>query len=937
MTAAEVTLIVKARDEATKVLGKVDSATKGLGSTFAGVGKAALLGLGAAGLAVGAFAASAVSSASRLQESLSKVTVVFGEQADEIKAWADNSATAFGQSKQQALEAAGTFGNLFQAFGVGRSQAADMSTSLVELAADLASFNNTSVDEAIIALRSGLSGETEPLKRFGVALNDARLKNEALRMGLIATTTDALTPGARAQAAYALIMKDTALAQGDFARTSDGLANKQRILRAQFENVKATIGTALIPIFTALATVLADFLTRHEDDIERFANLLAEKIPTAVAAIASAIDAARPTVEFIVENMKVGLETLQPVLEWILSNGPATAAIITALGVAILLAFTPVTLPILAFVAALAAIIFTIGLVRQHWDEAWAAIQGTAENIIDAITGAITGFGSWIVDHWQQIVTGILAVVFPPGAGLFLLVTHWDTIRSAVMGIVTGLASSIAGAFTGVVGTVVGTAQSMASQVASAFSDLAFRMLGAGQDIVKGLWAGIESLGGWIVEQATAFAQGIYNAVKDGLGKLWPFSPSEAGVDVGEGLGLGIIEGLRRVKGVVVDAAKQFAADVQAAADYNSAVRAAFADDRETLSALGFTGSMAGKRLAERAGDGTTADTGAAAGAGSSGAISQAQQDFLALAAALEAAGMGALEFKARLELAEEQQAAVAEAERIVAEAERIVAENRERAALDLTKLSIVLGEAGISGEAFVAQQALLALGRNITEAGADMQAFGDIIVTNIQRMGDASVDFLRDLQASLERLQERAEALAEKTGQNAFFFDFRVPGGGATGVARDEAALRRVFENLVDMMEAAGHAAPTFEEFMRSVQSIDEMELERNRAAYERIGELAGSSADQAFDAMKRWQRAGLEAHRVLEVLENFRAGVAEIQAVQRPLQEEEERRAREHQRRVAAEGGGTSVRIYGPVTVNAQGSVDEALREIEYGMRSR
>ena len=194
----------------------------------------------------GRFAKTSVMAASRLEESMSKVGVVFGNTAAQVESFGRSSAANLGISSSAALEAAGTYGNLLQAFGVGQTQAKDMSLALVQLAADMASFNNTPIDQAITALRSGLSGETEPLKRFGVALTDARLRAEALNMGLVATTKEALGPAIKAQAAYSLIMKDTALAQGDFKRTSDGVANSLRIISASAENATAIIGEGLI-------------------------------------------------------------------------------------------------------------------------------------------------------------------------------------------------------------------------------------------------------------------------------------------------------------------------------------------------------------------------------------------------------------------------------------------------------------------------------------------------------------------------------------------------------------------------------------------------------------------------------------------------------------------------------------------------------------------
>jgi len=207
---------------------------------------AVTLGTALSARRIAQFGKASVLAASNLEEAMSKVNVVFARGAAEVEAFGRSSAASLGISSSAALEAAGTYGNLLQAFGIGQRQAQGMSMALVKLAADMASFNNTSIDQAITALRSGLSGETEPLKRYGVALQDVRLRTEALRMGLIRNTREALTPAVKAQAAYALIMKDTALAQGDFERTAGGVANSLKIIAASADNAQAIIGEKLI-------------------------------------------------------------------------------------------------------------------------------------------------------------------------------------------------------------------------------------------------------------------------------------------------------------------------------------------------------------------------------------------------------------------------------------------------------------------------------------------------------------------------------------------------------------------------------------------------------------------------------------------------------------------------------------------------------------------
>jgi hypothetical protein len=253
--------------------------SKGLSSKLAGAKGGILQGLGlgaglgianAAAAATGAvvdFAFKSIEAASNLNEAMTKSQAVFKDSADEVEAWAGTASEAFGQSKRQALDAAGTFGNLIQAFGVGSDKAAEMSMSLTELASDLASFNDSTVDEALLALRSGISGESEPLKRFGVALSEVRIKQKALDLGLVKTTKGTLPIAIKTQAAYALILQDTTLAQGDFANTSDSLANIQRTLQGTMEDVQAEVGEALLPVMVELAKFMRDSVLPTVKDV----------------------------------------------------------------------------------------------------------------------------------------------------------------------------------------------------------------------------------------------------------------------------------------------------------------------------------------------------------------------------------------------------------------------------------------------------------------------------------------------------------------------------------------------------------------------------------------------------------------------------------------------------------------------------------------------
>ena len=228
------------------------------GSQISAFGKKAALAFAAAGVAFGAFAKIAVSSASDLAETISKVGVLFGSSAKEIEIFAGTAAKSLGQTKQQALDAAATFAIFGTSAGLSGQELSKFSIDFVKLASDLSSFNNTSPQDAINAIGSALRGEAEPLRRYGVLLNDASLKQAALSLGIITTTTQALTPQQKVLAAQKLIFEQTTAAQGDFARTSDGLANQTKILTAQLENMKTEIGTALLPIVLQLATAFSE-------------------------------------------------------------------------------------------------------------------------------------------------------------------------------------------------------------------------------------------------------------------------------------------------------------------------------------------------------------------------------------------------------------------------------------------------------------------------------------------------------------------------------------------------------------------------------------------------------------------------------------------------------------------------------------------------------
>jgi len=294
----------------------------------------------------------ATRNAVNLGEEINKTAVVFrGPGAKSVLDWSKSSATALGVSREQALASAAQFGNMLIPMGFARDKAARMSKSMVQLGGDMASFNNASPEETLQAIQSGLAGETEPLRRFGVFLSDARVKQEAMNLGLYKGKGN-LDAAARAQATYALILKDSKDAQGDFARTSDSLANRQRILKAQYTNITATLGTKLVPILSFLAKNLGLVATVVGTLVGLWA---AYTVATKIAAVANVLFgttmAAWPiflviaglaalAAGFVLLYTKVGWfrDAVNATWNWIKTNWPLLLAVLTGpFGTAVLL------------------------------------------------------------------------------------------------------------------------------------------------------------------------------------------------------------------------------------------------------------------------------------------------------------------------------------------------------------------------------------------------------------------------------------------------------------------------------------------------------------------------------------------------------------------------------------------------------------------------
>ena len=322
------------------------------------------------------FGKAAVGVASDLNEVQNVVDTTFGtEGAIRINEWAKNAAEAFGESELQAKQFTSTLGAMFKSMGVGQADMEEMSMSLAGLAGDMASFYNLDPTEAFEKLRSGISGETEPLKQLGINMSVANLEAFALSEG-ITTAYDSMTQAEQATLRYQYIMSATADAQGDFANTSDSLANQQRILQLEIQTLAAEIGQDLMPIALEILTIARDgiqWIGENKDALEGLAAA------AGVAATAYGVWRATLKAEELYDKAAAGIKGITAALNGAEAAGGLTSALSGAgtaasgMGTTILGALGPAGWATVAAVAGIGAIIAIIYELQQAQEEALAS------------------------------------------------------------------------------------------------------------------------------------------------------------------------------------------------------------------------------------------------------------------------------------------------------------------------------------------------------------------------------------------------------------------------------------------------------------------------------------------------------------------------------------------------------------------------------------
>ncbi len=375
----------------------IEKRFSGIASSAGKVGAAASVAVTAP---LVAFGRSAFIAAMDAEELRSAFNVTFGSSSKMMEAWASRTGTALGRTNVELMQAANTFGIFFNQADPKKSAA--MSQQFAQLAQDLSSFYNVDPGTALDKLRSGLTGESEPLRDFGVFMTEAAVKAQAMKMGIIPLNGE-LSEQQKIMARAGLIMAQTTNAQGDLARTSGSTSNQLRAANAAWENLSLIVGQQLIPALTPVIQTFSGLITS-------FSTLSPETRKWIVIVGAGA--AIFGPFMLGIAGIASGLSAMAPVL-----LAARTAFLFLGSGVlkaGLMMLGNPLVLAIVAIGAAIGLVGY---LVYSNWDKISAAFNaGVAK--VKAVVGALP---AWLSAIGRMMMDGLLLAINPMALAVKLI------------------------------------------------------------------------------------------------------------------------------------------------------------------------------------------------------------------------------------------------------------------------------------------------------------------------------------------------------------------------------------------------------------------------------------------------------------------------------------------------------------------------------------
>jgi hypothetical protein len=491
-------LVVKLITDVTEFSKGMDSAATKLsrvGDSMTKVGDRMTKNITLPLLAVGT---AAVKMASDLEETKNKTSVVFGSMAEDVLKFSEGSAEAMGMSQQAALDYASTYGSIISNMGVAENQTAAMSKSLVELTADYASFHNLNPGEAFEKIKAGLVGSSEPLISLGKDLRVASVEAYAVANG-IATAGEKMTNEQLAMARFGTLLAQSTKEMGDFARTSDGLANSSRIVTAQVQDVAAAFGKELIPVAVEFMQVLIPLLKR--------VNEMPPATKKSIVSILAFAAAAGPVLSVVGRLVKgvswlVGLfgtgGGLAGAGAWLSSTFTSLSGAASAAGAAI----AGVSAPVLGLIAAVGALVLAI---KFAGPQAWETLKMLGTIFIATMKRLDFEFQKFIFGFVLKFQN--LPKKLGDGARAFFAAG-----RNLMIGLAKGVQSATLEFVTSVMRPVQYVIDSVNKLLRNASPSKVFAGIGA--NMMLGMMVGVNATGDKPVSAAKQVVQNVSNSVR---------------------------------------------------------------------------------------------------------------------------------------------------------------------------------------------------------------------------------------------------------------------------------------------------------------------------------------------------------------------------------------------------------------------------------------
>lgn len=373
------------------------SAADGLGKKIMGI-VGAYVGLSA----LKEQASQAIGFASDLQEVQNVVDVAFGSSSKVIDEWAETTLEAYGLNELSAKRFAGTMGAMLKSSGMSGDAVTDMSMKITELAGDMASFYNLEGEEAFNKLRSGISGETEPLKQLGINMSVANLEAFALSQGIKKAYSE-MSQAEQVTLRYNYLLQTTQDAQGDFARTSDSFANQQKLLTENWKAFTGEIASNALPALSGAISMLNGTITFLSDNWGIISPILGGLI-TVIGLYTAAL-----VTNAIIHGVQK-IATIASTIASIAHGAAITSEMVATTGMTkAQLAFnaalyaSPVTWILLIIIAIIAAIYLVIGVINK--------LTGSSISATGVIAGAIMAAVAFVWNLFLGLLDLILGIV----------------------------------------------------------------------------------------------------------------------------------------------------------------------------------------------------------------------------------------------------------------------------------------------------------------------------------------------------------------------------------------------------------------------------------------------------------------------------------------------------------------------------------------------